>query len=315
MAFEGLDPVVNVEESVSMGREPEVVVTEDGSLSMRDEATGELFHNRAGAYTEALKNYAQPTDLTMWSKRQSSLRVLDVCFGLGYNTFVILDEIMFGECSLEKLSITALEIEQAPLRLIARVLADQRFARLAETLAKEFPRLLAGEFGCSSFAVKDRLRTLEVEVDVRQADLRTAVPELVKESGDRYDVIFHDPFSPKRVPELWTVDLFKCYWSLLTKPCGRVLTYSSATAVRAAFVEAGFDVWRTTAVGGKSGGTLAVLGDCDPPGQFALPLSSEERAKMLTGSGCPYRDPNFNDSRTAIVNRRHEELSKQGAIR
>jgi hypothetical protein len=39
----------------------ELVPTEDGSLSIRDAATGELHHNRAGAYEEALVNYVQPS--------------------------------------------------------------------------------------------------------------------------------------------------------------------------------------------------------------------------------------------------------------
>lgn len=71
-----------------------IVYTEDGTPSCLDSVTGELCHNRAGAYTEALKHYAEPSGLLQRVRQTGRLRLLDACFGMGYNTLVLLNEVL-----------------------------------------------------------------------------------------------------------------------------------------------------------------------------------------------------------------------------
>jgi tRNA U34 5-methylaminomethyl-2-thiouridine-forming methyltransferase MnmC len=290
-----------------MNFEFEIVYTEDGSPTVRDPETGELHHNRAGAYTEALVNYIQPAGILRRSGGDEKvLSVLDVCFGCGYNTFVLLNELMTLDVLLEHhklINIVAIERDQAVLSVLSAILQFSKFA----PIHKSFPQPV--RFGTHRFALPNGV---EVCFELIQDDIRKAAPTFASASDRSFDLIFHDGFSPKHVPELWTVDLFKCYRSLLDARKGMVLTYSSASAVRGGLRDAGFSVWRSTAVGGKSGGTVGSVRNDIETGEFIFSLSDEEARKMHSGSGIPYRDPEFELSRDAI---RSQRLSEQFLLR
>ncbi|MBX9879875.1 MAG: hypothetical protein K2Y22_15565 [Candidatus Obscuribacterales bacterium] len=256
------------------------VVTGDESITCFNDETGELYHNQAGAFTEALKNYVEPAGLAAIAKT-GSVTVMDVCFGLGYNTFVLLDE-------LRKLGITCdvnilgLDIDEAILSVLDDVLADKRFAELRKFMNSE---VFKSEFGVYEFQL-DEAGKIRVHLKVKQQDIREAAMTLEQD----FDLVFHDGFSPYKVPELWTVDLFRRYHKLLGARRGALLTYSAAPAVRAGLRLAGFNVFATTAVGSKHGGTLATISAEDERRQKAAPLTDEQEERLKTRSGIPYRD-------------------------
>ncbi len=275
----------------------ETVQTEDGSLSCRDQETGELYHNRAGAFTEALKNYVRPSGAVCVLQKTGQLSVLDVCFGLGYNTWVLLSYLDLCRVTGARVKVVALESDPQVLPLCEQALGYPPLERVRCALAKPV-----------DFAVSRHILSsgLEIELDIRNVDLRQhlrAVP------GD-FDLVFHDPFSPKRCPELWTVELFTEYRRLLATRTGKVLTYSSASAVRGGLIEAGFAVWRTEAVGGKSGGTLAATPGCQAPAEYVFPVAGAELLRLRSRSAVPYRDPGLTSNRAEIWQRRESELRR-----
>jgi len=272
------------------------VTTEDGSLSCRDPETGELYHNRAGAYREALENYVEPSRASRILREHSRLAILDACFGLGYNTLVLLEQILADPLSQGNISVLALDIDLKILNLVGRILDDQRLALTARALAAHVS-LVPGK---RKLTVRPGL-TLSLEIC--QEDLRHKLPAL----NQQFDLVFHDPFSPAKVPELWTADLFRNYYRLLSQNKGKLLTYSSAAAVRGGLREAGFEVWRTIAVGGKSGGTMAVIPGCQVEEAWAFPLTDSEVKKIMSASGIAYRDPTLLDKRKDILKRRELE--------
>ena len=73
---------------------------------------------------------------------------------------------------------------------------------------------------------------------------------------EEVDVIFHDPFSPRKNPELWTEEFFRKEYSKLAKG-GRLVTYSCAKAVRDNLRKAGFVVEDVAPVGRRGPSTLA----------------------------------------------------------
>lgn len=162
-------------------------------------------------------------------------------------------------------------------------------------------------FDCQIFNLGENER-LTVRVELRLKDLRQELPNLVLECAQSFDFIFHDAFSPRRMPELWSVDLFANYVKLL-KPTGKILTYSSATAVRGAFRSLGLIVKRTAAVGGKSGGTVASWVDEKDDQSDICPLTEEEEMRLHSSSAVPYRDPNLSDDAREILARREEEIA------
>lgn len=293
------------------------VITEDGSLTCRDLETGELYHNRAGAYLEALKNYVEPAQACELCAGLNELAVLDQCFGLGYNTLVLIDQLLRCRDDLDvpiRLKVDAVEIDAEILSLVPQVLQQPCFESTRNSLS--ISRTDLSHFG--EFVLKGRCNPDDlVIVRIQNVDLRANLRSMQETStSPTYDLIFHDPFSPAKVPEFWTTDLFKVYRKILASAHGRVLTYSSASAVRGGFIEAGFDVWRTEAVGGKSGGSMATI-KASPSGSqlskipTALPLHEAESKKLSTISGVPYRDPSLSASRSEILACRRTEQSKK----
>ncbi|HEY9685990.1 MAG TPA: MnmC family methyltransferase [Coleofasciculaceae cyanobacterium] len=289
-----------------------LVTTEDGSVSCLDAETGELCHNRAGAYTEALKNYIEPSGLVELARRTGEIKLLDACYGLGYNTWVLANELVKQLDSPFALSVVAIEKNPEILSFLPHVLEHPTFDPLKlKTGIKEHNIYYRTEECFNHTKVKDDhgigivinvANNSRIEIRFLLEDLRNAVPKL--SSG--FDAILHDPFSPQKMPELWTADLFREYHHLLKPRQGCLLTYSAAAAVRGGLQESGFQVLKTMPLGRKSGGTLASGGE-HPGNEFVAPLSKQEQDYILTRAGIPYRDPGLSQSRAEILQTRAEE--------
>ncbi len=284
--------------------------TDDGSLSCVDSETGELCHNRAGAYTEALKNYTEPSGLIDRIRELGTARVLDACYGLGYNTWVLIDQVLKEAQKPFTLEVVAIEANPETLSFLPQVLALPTFGALKNKIAPLEHNIDYRTLWCfdDTKGMPDSERTMTIEIaggsriEIRLIleDLRKAI--LLLEPA--FDAIFHDPFSPQKMPELWTFDLFKAYRKLLS-PSGLLLTYSAAAAVRGGLVEAGFHLAKTPALGAKGGGTLAYLGTgfSEVPGE---PLNALEQAYLTTRAGLPYCDPGLGSTREEILRLRKQ---------
>ena len=306
-----------------------LIETGDGSLSCLDAETGELCHNRAGAYTEALTHYVEPSGLLARARRGEPLRLLDACFGLGYNTLVFLNELL--KDPPEQLSISVVGIENSPeiLGYLPRIIESPMFDTLKSFNAPKEHNIyyrisqvfqdtkglpvettsIEEQKGKSKFESNGANSNSIIQVcegpislQIRTGDLRAEVQTL--EPG--FDAVFHDAFSPASMPELWSAELFAQYARLL-KPDGVLLTYSTAAAVRGALMEAGLQVTKTPALGGKNGGTLAGFGDTG--GEH---LTEPEKAYIETKAGIPYRDPSLaGQKETVLEDRKREQALSQ----
>jgi tRNA U34 5-methylaminomethyl-2-thiouridine-forming methyltransferase MnmC len=269
-----------------------LVTTQDGSLSLREPLLDELYHNRAGAYTEAQANYVEPS---LALNAADHLEILDSCFGLGYNSLVLAKRLRAQGRSAR---FHCVELYGDVLDLLPQILDQEVFADLAQD---------------AELSLSDHRRTLTfstIQCEIYQQDLR----QFVQHASGRnscFDLVFHDPFSPRKVPELWTIDLFAGYKELL-KEGGAVLTYTCSPAVRGAFEDLGFSIYRTAAVGGKKGGTAAVKGKLSDTalasGLFGN-IDCEGLRRLSTSSRVPYRDPILCFNRQEIqANRLTEQL-------
>lgn len=300
----------------------QIVPTADGSISCLDSETGQLCHNSAGAYTEAVQNYVLPSGLAEKVLNTGHIRVLDACYGMGYNSWALVNELIQQPVpdvytGKKPLTISIVAIEKHPeiLSFLPQVLAHPTFDalkikmtpsehntyyRTLECFLNTKPGASEGQ-NASTFVAGDWRIELTLWVD----DLRYRVPLLT----DDFDAIFHDPFSPQKMPELWTQDLFKRYRELLYIKKGVLLTYSTAAAVRGGLREAGFTVLKTPGLGKKAGGTLALSIATSPEAQpkHTIPLESWELEYLQSRAGIPYRDSGLSQSRAEILHRREQE--------
>lgn len=68
------------------------VITDDGSTGLYNNAVKDIYHSKTGAYTEALQKFVLPLYDCDFIAEKNHLNVLDICYGIGYNTKTLLNE-------------------------------------------------------------------------------------------------------------------------------------------------------------------------------------------------------------------------------
>ncbi|HOJ50140.1 MAG TPA: MnmC family methyltransferase [Spirochaetota bacterium] len=206
------------------------IKTADNSLTLYSEEYQETYHTVAGAYSEAINKFIEPSGILDCPDNK---RLLDIGFGLGYNSFVLLD-LLLNKKSDISFSIYSVEKNKSLLSYCF----FEKYAEYYKRLEKD------GEFKINNIYFKLFI-----------GDARLIIKNFEKKF---FDLVFLDPFSPPKNPELWTLQFFRNIKSLL-KDDGKVLTYSSALPVISAFLKAGFYVGYTPGFGRKRGGLIASL--------------------------------------------------------
>ncbi|MEO1093580.1 MAG: MnmC family methyltransferase [Cyanobacteria bacterium J06638_28] len=262
--------------------------TADGSQTFFSETFGEWFHSRGGAYAEARTTYVQATNLVERAQRQDSITILDICYGLGYNTAAALEGIWRVKPDAQ-IRLVGLELDVAVSQ-----------AAIAQGLLKEWPDSVqkALQILAAHRQIRDRLHA-----DLLIGDARRHI-KMLAASRFQADVIFLDPFSPPRCPQLWTVEFITLIAQCL-HPQGVLATYSCAAAVRTALQIAGLHIGSIAATGRRWPGTLATRAD------IALSdLSQQEQEHLETRAAVPYRDPTLQETAAVIRQRRQQEQSQ-----
>ena len=257
--------------------------TADGSVTFFSSEFTETFHSSSGARQEAEQKFVIPSGLQAIAHQRDQLTILDVCYGLGYNSAAALE--MVGAVNpLCRVELLALELDGsiplAALDFLSNYSSpvQEHLTRLANHLEVNTPQFRA------RLNLGDARRTLQkIPVDWQA------------------DVIFLDPFSPPKCPQLWTVEFIELVARYL-KPQGKLITYSCAGAVRQALVMAGLNIASTPSVGRKSPGTIASPATLDFP-----PLTKSEIEYLSTRAAIPYRDANLKDDADTIIKRRQQE--------
>ena len=82
-------------------------VTEDGSYTFFSTEFGECYHSTSGAREEAEKKFILSSRLTAKADQSNNLKILDICYGLGYNSAAALAAIwqVRGDCRVELLAL------------------------------------------------------------------------------------------------------------------------------------------------------------------------------------------------------------------
>jgi len=261
-------------------------ITEDGSCTFFSEEFQECFHSRSGAKQEAEQKFVQACRLPQLALERSRLFLLDICYGLGYNSAAALAAIWAVNPNCH-VTLMALESDSlVPRSAIAHHLLNPWPATVATLLAQ--------------LALQESLVTPQLTAQLWLGDARQTLPNL-QQQGFLADAIFLDPFSPPQCPQLWTVEFLRLVAQCLA-PTGYLATYSCAAAVRTALQLAGLKIGPSLQVGRRSPGTLAHW-----TGRDLTPLSLAEQEHLQTRAAVPYRDPTLTDAAITIKNRRQQE--------
>ncbi len=265
---------------------PKVVSTDDGSITFWNEDYKEHYHTPAGARLEAEEKYLVPSKLKE-RLAVGDIQLLDVCFGLGYNSLCALN--LTKQDASSTLSITALEMDR---RVVGAAVKN---IQSLETDAFDWKDAL------SALHANHYYQMPNASCLLHWGDARYTITKLPAAS---YNLVFLDAFSTQRNSELWTVDFF-CKLKAVMKPDAALLTYCAAIPVRAGLIKAGFFVGETDPVGRQRGGTIAAMREADI--EIQLP---DHELKMIheTTRGLPYRDPFGVWTNKEILRNRQEKI-------
>ncbi len=195
------------------------IITPDGSITFYNPDFDEAYHSKSGAKEEAIKKFVEPCQIKELATT-GKIRILDVCFGLGYNTAAAIDVAREENphCCIE---VIGLELNEEILHEL--LLLPDSFA--CYNLIKETVK--------NNYNYKKN--NIEIKIILGDAC------ETIKQVSGEFNAIFFDPFSPKKCPNLWSQELFRKVYTCMKKS-GRLATYSCARVVRDNMRAVGFTV-------------------------------------------------------------------------
>ena len=196
-----------------------LILCEDGTNTLFSEEFSQHYHStKDGALHESLEKHVKPA--LAIKKEFSSLTILDLCFGLGYNTFA-----------------TLYYIKKHNLNIKVHVLSPEFDKELIHSLKdfdypKEFNSLKEIIYQLSqNFYYEDK----QFKIEILLGDARESVPKI----NNKIDIIYQDAFSPSHNPLLWTKEFFSDI-ALISKQDAILTTYSTAATIRLGLYESGF---------------------------------------------------------------------------
>ncbi len=75
-------------------RDYEFYYTQDGSIGLYSYADDDVYHSKFGAVTEAWEKFILPSKLDKLINVNEEIKVLDVCYGIGYNTKALMSYVI-----------------------------------------------------------------------------------------------------------------------------------------------------------------------------------------------------------------------------
>jgi tRNA U34 5-methylaminomethyl-2-thiouridine-forming methyltransferase MnmC len=209
-----------------------MVASDDGSFTAYSSEYEEHYHSTSdGALNESLNKHVIPAFSTQ--RHKASLTILDICFGLGFNTLATLHYLTTETINVP-VTICSPELDAGLIASLTDFTYPEVFAPFLEIIV-ELAR-------CGYY--QDENLTIELYIGDAREYLRTI---------DRgFDIVYQDAFSPRVNPALWTQEYFADLARLLTDD-GVITTYSTALKTRLALYGNGFNVYLIEGEGFRNG--------------------------------------------------------------
>ncbi len=221
-----------------------LLLTDDGSNTLFSYEFDEAYHStQDGALVESLEKHIKPAFRFQKDKRE--LIILDICFGLGYNTLSTLYHIKKNRLST-KVHIISPEIDESLIKSLKDFNYPNEF--------REFRDII------EELSLNHYYRDEQFKIEVLIGDAREIIPKIDK----KIDIVYQDAFSPKKNPLLWTREYFRDIRALSKKDT-IITTYSVATSIKMGLYENGFNIFKFNSKKVRSStiATLAIL-DLEP---------------------------------------------------
>lgn len=255
----------------------ELVIFENGRISLKDLALDEAMHSKIGPWEEAHSIYIAQSNLSnrlqVLEGNSEPLVLFDIGLGLAANSLAALHcrrQLVEAGKKVRKLRIVSFENDPEGLKLALKNREQFPFFEgfenlLEELLSKGFWKSPAEESSAGE------LFGPEVTWELCLGDFQNYVENGFGQGLNSLhpEVIFYDFYSPKSQPQLWQVEYFAAL-RRAAHPHAILVTYSVATAVRVAMVLGGFYMGQGVRTPAKLETTVAACRTVD----LAHPLGS-----------------------------------------
>lgn len=211
-----------------------IILTEDGSHSLKVESLQEHYHSTYGALSESLHVFIYSGLQQVLKRNKSTLRVLELGMGTGLNVLLTVIEAVKSETLIEYTAVEPFPLDEDIWRRLnyAELLGDQQAGEWFEIIH-------------SLDWDKESEVCPEFMLDKQEKKLEDIQP-----SGPGYDLIYFDAFGPEVQAEMWTNEVFEMMAEMTIKG-GILVTYSAKGSVKRALQAAGFEVERIAGPRGK----------------------------------------------------------------
>jgi tRNA U34 5-methylaminomethyl-2-thiouridine-forming methyltransferase MnmC len=193
-------------------QEPKIITTEDGSHSVYLPNINESYHSSHGAYKESIHVFFL-YGLDAWYARNRGkfpIRIFEVGFGTGLNAWLTL-------IWAEQNQVPVLYHTIEPYPLEKEIYEALNFTQLDETLTHfngYFKRLHQMEWD-KGMPITDYFNIKKEKTTLQEVQLYPT------------DLVFFDAFSPKKQPELWTLEMLEKIENSMN-PSAAFVTYCAA---------------------------------------------------------------------------------------
>jgi len=200
----------------------ELVLCEDGTNTLYSKEFDEPYHStKDGALHESLEKHVKPSFFL--KSHKDKLTILDICFGLGYNTFATLYHIKKHNIKT-KVHILSPEFDEGLVRSLDTFDFPVEFEDIRHIIKAV----------SKDFYYEDE----QFKIEILLGDARESIPCI----QEKIDIVYQDAFSPAHNPLLWTYEWFKDVRALCQDDA-ILTTYSTAAAIRLGLYENGFYIF------------------------------------------------------------------------
>jgi len=232
------------------------IVTKDGSSTLYSNKYEQHFHSlEDGAIFETLQKHIIPA--LSYHKNKKELNILDICFGLGYNTFTTVYYVLKNNLDI-KLNIYSPELDKQLVENLIEFEYPKEFESI-KNIIKEV--VTNGYYNDDKFCI-----------EICFGDARDYIKTL-----KNIDIVYQDAFSSDVNKELWTLEYFGTIKNILSSDA-IITTYSIATPIRLGMSENGLYIYERL-LPNRRKSTLAFTKKQDIDGFVDMELKKQRNPK------------------------------------
>lgn len=180
-----------------------------------------------GAYTESLHKFVKGTNIIERAK-EKEVRVLDICFGVGLNLAVTIDEALKHNIT-NRIHAVSVEKDSSLINIVknTHILMPVNGYKLLRNLLNN-----------------NIYNNFSLELYIQDA------VDFIYSLNHKFDIIYFDPFSKKHNSEMWSDNMFHKLYSLLERG-GVLTTYASSKSIKESLANAGFSISSLVSLGSR----------------------------------------------------------------